>query len=479
MTELSVEEFIVRVGRDRRVEAEWQFANSSQSVSGELDIDDLRLRTIDALVDLLRSNRLLKVDELKLLGEHLFVTLFGSSTQRDDVPGHSKPGTLLRRAMKGDRFDGDGGGRLLRVVLEMGAGAERLASWPWEYLYVPLDSEDPDTGFFLGESRKFMLTRKLPLVVAARTIQVRPPLRVLFVVLSPDSLDPIEYEAVLETLVALRDADAEARIDLRVLSQGHQPNGMPFPPDEDIAVQATWTSFLTSVEQFDPHIVHIIAHGRFSETHDTGPRGEVAFPREDAKADWIADRDLANQVTESGSALKLVFLQSCESAVTSSNAYHVISGMAQSLAQKNVPAVVAMNFRIKTLLANTFARAFYDKLVARNPIEVAMHAARRQMYLSGIPDEMHRSSFGLPVLYLRESSPLLSPALIASSPTAGSGPSAIGSGGVRVVGPGTTEDRVGSTHLLVDLAPLDKPDRISGESGAFGGRRSNGERTGT
>jgi hypothetical protein len=470
VTELAVEEFIVRVGPDRRVDAEWQHAGSSQSVSGDLDIDDLRLRTIDALVDLLRSNRLLKVNELKLLGEHLFVTLFGSSTLRDDARARSGPGALLRRAIKGDPTDDEGGGRLLRVVLEMGVGAERLASWPWEYLYIPLDSHDPDSGFFLGESKKFMLTRKLPLAVAARSIQVRPPLRVLFVVLSPDNLDPIEYEAVLETLVELRDADGERGIDLRVLSQGHRPDGTAYPPDEDLAVQATWPSFLNSVEQFDPHIVHIISHGRYSEALDGGPCGQVAFPRDDATADWIADRDLANQLNESGSALRLVFLQSCESAASSSNAYHVISGMAQSLAQKNIPAVVAMHFRIKSLLANTFARAFYERLMARSPIEIAMHVARRQLYLGGIADEAHRSGFGLPVLYLRESSPLLTPALLAKSST-------VGSGGVRVSGPGGPDDRAGSGQLVVDLARLDKPDRISAESGAFTWRRSDGERT--
>jgi hypothetical protein len=144
--------------------------------------------------------------------------------------------------------------------------------------------------------------------------------------------------------------------------------------------------------------------------------------------------------------------------------------MAQSLAQKNIPAVVAMHFRIKSLLANTFARAFYENLMARSPIEVAMHVARRQLYLGGITDEVHRSGFGLPVLYLRESSPLLIPAQLAKS-------SSVGSGGVRVVGPGGPDERAGSAQPLVDLARLDKSDRISPESAAFAWRRSNGEGT--
>ncbi|WP_433043975.1 CHAT domain-containing protein [Dactylosporangium sp. CS-033363] len=445
MSELAIEEFVVRVGADRRIEAQWQHAGSSQSITGTLDIDDLRLRTVNAFVDLLRSNRLRKVDELKLLGEHLFVTLFGPP---EDTARHNGPGMLFRQAIQGEGEQDGPGGRLLRIVLEVGAGAEWLASWPWEYLYVPLNRDYPYSDFFLGESRKFMLTRKLPLAVAPRMIQVRPPLRVLFVVLGPSNLDPIEYEAVLETLTRLRDAGDEERIDLRVLSQEHGPDGTRFPADEDLAVQATWASFLNSVEQFDPHIVHVISHGRYSADADGGARGEVAFPSDDTTAEWIADRDLANQLNESGSSLRLVFLQSCESATSSSNQYHVISGMAQSLAQKNIPAVVAMHFKIKSLLANTFARAFYENLVARHPIEVAMHVARRQLYLGGMADEANRSGFGLPVLYLRESSPLLTPPVPRKAP-----PSRRRS--ARVAVPGGTEDRADAAQLL---ARLDQPD---------------------
>ncbi|MEV0273370.1 CHAT domain-containing protein [Hamadaea sp. NPDC050747] len=419
MTDLAVEEFAIQVG-DRRVQAEWRRGGYRQSVVGELEIDDLRRRTVEVFVDLLRSNRLINVHELKLLGEHLFVTLFGS--RRDD----NGPGALLRRAIKGDPYADNGQRRLLRVVLEMGAGAELLASWPWEYLYVPLDREDPDTGFFLGESTNFMLTRKLPLAVSARMIQVRPPLRVLFVVLAPDDVTEtdIEYEAVLETLMDLRDLGGEARIDLRVLTQRHAHDGRAFPPNEDLPVQTTWRSFLNTVEQFDPQVVHVISHGRYIDGADGRPRGQMAFPDENNKALWIDDRDLANQLSLSASGLRLVFLQACESAATSASGYHVISGLAQSLAQKNIPAVIAMHYQVQLRLANQFARAFYQALVDRRPIEVAMHHARRELYLSGMMGEsQQRAGFGLPVLYLRESGPLLTPALVPVSASAGgSGP---------------------------------------------------------
>jgi hypothetical protein len=68
-----------------------------------------------------------------------------------------------------------------------------------------------------------------------------------------------------------------------------------------------------------------------------------------------------------------------------------------------------MHFQVKSSLANEFARSFYDKLAQRTGIEVAMHAARRHVYVGGVQGEVGRGAFGLPVLYLRDSGTLLTP----------------------------------------------------------------------
>ena len=293
------------------------------------------------------------------------------------------------------------------MTLEIRARNDRFDSWPWEYLYVPENPLDPNTGFFLGERTNFVLTRYMPLVDSEPTIQIRPPLRILFVVLSPSDLPRIEYEAVLETLLRLRNQGGQSRIDLWILTERHTPDGSRYP-DVDAEIRTNYRSFLNSVDQFDPHVIHIISHGRYGSTDENAPCGQMAFPRSDTKAGWIRDQDLANDLTGSPS-LRLVFLQACETAQTTSSPYQVISGMAQWLAQKNVPAVIAMHFRVESSLANEFARAFYEALVERTPIEVAMHAARRQLYISGVVGESQRTGFGLPVLYLRGSGALLTP----------------------------------------------------------------------
>jgi hypothetical protein len=406
MTRVDIEEFRIKIEDDQKVRVEW----CGQGDRGDLELDNLRLRTLNVLIGLLRSNRLRQVDELKILGEHLFVTLFGRTPEgrvmADD--GYGGPGALLRKAIKGERAPEDASRRLLKVTLEIRAGNDMFASWPWEYLYVPENPLDPNTGFFLGERTNFVLTRNLPLVDSARAIRVRPPLRILFVVLSPANLPTIEYEAVLETLLRLRDEEGESRIGLWVLTEDHAPDGSRHPDASDQS-RTTYRSFLGSVDQFDPHVIHIISHGRYGRTEEEGAAsGQLAFTKDDSTAGWISDRDIANQLMDSPS-LRLVFLQACETAETSSNPYQVISGMAQWLAQKNIPAVIAMHFQIKSSLANEFARAFYEALVERAAIEVAMHAARRQLYTSGVVGDSQRTGFGLPVLYLRGSGALLTP----------------------------------------------------------------------
>ncbi len=412
MVETRVEEFRIVVeasesSRDpRRVVVDWRESNTE----GLVDVDDLRDRTLAVMVGLLRSNRLIQIDELKLLGELLFVTLFGAG------PKDRGPAGLLMRAIKAGQAAEDTTRRLLRVSLEIRGRAERLASLPWEYLYIPEDPLDPDTGFFLGERTNFMFTRHLPLAVDHRAIGSRPPLRILFVVLSPTApatteekaLPPIEYGAVLETLIGLRNSDGYTKIGLRVLTEQEADDGTKLSDEElGLNVRTTFGSFTNSVVEFDPHIVHIIGHGRF-RAGEVSSGGELAFPKSDSTANWVSDQDLASTLRDSPS-LRLVFLQACESAETRSSPYQVISGLAQWLAQKNIPAVIAMHFKVKSALANDFARSFYETAVSRDAIEVAMHSARRKLYTDGVMGDAQRGEFGLPVLYLRGSGALLMP----------------------------------------------------------------------
>jgi CHAT domain len=407
VTNGAVETFHIKVMRGdsagrHLVTAQWR----GNTTPGEVQLDSLRMRTIESLVRLLRTNRLTRIDELILLGEHLFVSLFGAEPANANA---FSPHALFRAATS---VPPAARGSLTRVSLEI-VDVPELASWPWEYLFVPPRSGDPTNGFFLGDQTNFVFTRHFPHDVSERWENIRPPLRILFVVLSPRAGDPplggIEYEAVLETLIHLRNAHGPERIDLRVLTDEHNDEGDKLPEDEIGATTRTsYRAFRNTVVNFDPHVVHIIGHGRYRYDEGGGSAGQIAFPDTDSTPLWLTDWDLSNALRDSPS-LRLVFLQACESAATQYSPYQIISGLALRLAQRSIPAVIAMHFQVKSALVNEFARAFYDKMKERTDIEIAMHAARRELFLSEVGDESQRGGFGLPVLYLRGSGALLTP----------------------------------------------------------------------
>lgn len=133
MPDPAVEAFNIKI-KEREVRAEWHHAEGGKSSEpGKLDIDPIKERTIGVLVDFVRNNKLYGIDELTVLGDLLFTTLFGPPG--DNGYGEAEgPGRLLYDAMRA----ASDGKRLLRVSLEIDPDAANgsLVSWPWEYLHT-------------------------------------------------------------------------------------------------------------------------------------------------------------------------------------------------------------------------------------------------------------------------------------------------------------------------------------------------------
>jgi hypothetical protein len=417
MDDLLVEEFNVKVDELGKVRAEWLHP-LKEADNGVLDLDNLKRRTIDVLVDLLRKNKLHRHEELKVLGDLLFTALFGASNEGRYESGQ---GHLLSQAIKS--ASAPGSSRLLRISLEIDPANGSLVSWPWEYLHVPYDAYEAKTDMFLGEEPGFMLTRKLALRNEQEAVQVQPPLRVLFVALSPEGgdaqLERIQYESVMEDLIAVRDLglderDNRDRINLVVLTTRHDLEGKEYPDGGD-AADTHYGTFRRLVQDWQPHVVHIVAHGRHRYNESEGRLiGEIAFRAADGKVQWVDEQAIAGCVASSNQ-LCLVFLQACESGETGLNPYHAVSGMAQAVARREIPAVVAMQFKVNSARANMFARVFYGRLMKRDRIELAMHEGVRELSAVAVGTS-GRSDFGIPVLYLRGNTQLLAPIPVPTRP---------------------------------------------------------------
>jgi CHAT domain len=409
----------------------WFFApvNSGHALVPEFETEDLKLsditrRTISFLVRQLQhlASMTLPVvmqdnmavgplttdtgrsgELTKLLGEYLYRTLFTGEIQKKLNAGLNA--------------------NLLRVELEFDDDDE-LASWPWEYLYRPKDKMI-DSNNFLVEIAQLVLNRMLslkdtPLLISLGTPR---PVKVLMMISRPADENSVECDLVLQTTKNLHDRGV---IERKILIDAPAPEDDPSPPDPD-TLQATRENFEEVVKDFKPNIIHFIGHGK-----NNGKQGMVAFVGKNGRAQWVPETYFANWATpneESRQELKLVFLQACESAL--SDPYNSISGMALRLAHKNVPAVIAMQYKIKSRVADTFASGFYNALAEGKPVDMAVKAGRdaiTEEYINNQNiknqdiDDQQTYAFGLPVLYLRSYDSIILNEKLPDTKSAGSRP---------------------------------------------------------
>ena len=291
---------------------------------------------------------------------HELAKTFGSSLY--DAVFADEVGTCFRRSL--DEAENEGKG--LRVRLRL-TGVPELADIPWEYLYPQ------GLRRFLVLSSLTPVVRYLELPRELSALRVESPLKVLLVVSSPRDL------ATLDTAAEI------ARIDLALGAQLERGQ---------ITVTATpngTLSALRAVLRHDTfHVLHFIGHGGFDPTSG---EGMLAFEDDHRTSHLVSGADLATLLHDHRS-LRLAVLNACEGARQSPS--DPFSGVAQSLVQQGMPAVVAMQFEITDVAATAFSQEFYASIADGYPIDAALAQARLAVF-----SEDNDVEWGTPVLYLR------------------------------------------------------------------------------
>ena len=241
-------------------------------------------------------------------------------------------------------------GRGLRIRLRL-KGVPALAELPWEFLY------DIEQDHFLATSTLTPMVRYLDLPQTVPTLRVRPPLRVLVVLAGPRNLPNLDAEGEWERLkTSLAPLEANGAIQLERLPTAtldclrRRARGEPF------------------------HILHFIGHGGFDQT-----AGDGVLHFEDPKgmSDPVPGQLLGN-ILRDHDCLRLAVLNACEGARQSNQ--DPFSGVAQSLCQQRLPAVVAMQFEISDDAAKTFAEEFYGALADGLPVDAAVSESRKALF---------------------------------------------------------------------------------------------------
>ncbi len=241
-----------------------------------------------------------------------------------------------------------------------------LANLPWEFLY------DPRHNRFLAQSRHTPLVRYLDLPDPPHPLRVEGPLRLLVMISNPSGYPALDVEHEWDTLTgALARQQEEGQVIVERLT-------------------ANMSELRARLRRDGFHVFHFIGHGRYRPDWRDGVlvmEDRYGQPQE------VTGEDLGSLLSEYDQT-RLAVLNACEGA--RSDASDPFAGVAQSLIQQGLPAVVAMQFEITDAAAIIFARELYAAIAEGYPLEAALAEAR-----GAIRDEGNLTEWGTPVLYSR------------------------------------------------------------------------------
>ena len=305
-----------------------------------------------------RGKRRVESPEMELakdFGGRLFSSLFDGDVKE-----------LFRSSFADARTENRG----LRITLSL-TGAPELSQVPWEYLY--------DHPSFMSISTWTPIVRYLDLPKAKRPLQIALPLRIIGVVSAPSDAEPIDV------------ASEKAK-----LGQALAPLIQSGAVAIDWLETPTLRALQRQLRQADYHVLHYIGHGGYDHDADDGV---VLFEDDHGRSRRITGVQLGT-ILQDEVSLRLAVLNACEGGRSSME--DPFSGVATSLIEREIPAVIGMQFEITDRSAIVFASEFYAALADGYPVDSAMAEARKAIYA----DE-NDVEWATPVLFMRVQDGLL------------------------------------------------------------------------
>jgi hypothetical protein len=269
-------------------------------------------------------------------------------------------GVGFRRSIDAAALKGQG----LRVRLRV-ADHPNLSNVPWEFVW------SQGLGRFVALSATTPLVRFIELPIPIRPLQVTPPLRILLMVSSPSDVDQLDVAKEVALLKeATRDLEISGRVELIVEEK------------------ATLDTLRQRLRREEFHVFHFIGHGGFD-----GNDGVLVMEDARGRAHLVKGQHLGTLLHDEGS-LRLAVLNSCEGG--RSSAQDPFGGVAHSLVQQGLPAVIAMQFEITDEAAIKFASEFYLAIADGYPVDAAVGEGRKAIFSTNNDLE-----WATPVLYMR------------------------------------------------------------------------------
>ena len=254
----------------------------------------------------------------------------------------------------------------LRLRLRIGDAPE-LNDVPWEYLY------NASLNQFLSLSEYTPLIRYLELPRRIRPLTIDARLEILAMISSPSDYPQLDVE---QEWSRLNDA-LMAPIDKNQVRLSR-------------LAEAKLSMLQRELRRSEYHVLHFVGHGGF----DQGTQDGALVLHDEAGRGRLVTAERLGTILRDHRSLRLVVLNACEGARSSRT--DPFAGVAQTLVQQGIPAVIAMQFEITDKAAVVFAHEFYAAIADDYPVDAALGAARKAIFA----DE-NETEWGTPVLFLR------------------------------------------------------------------------------
>lgn len=290
-------------------------------------------------------------DENRWLGNTLFDSLFKGELFH-----------LLKNNIEKARAER----KILRLCLSF--DAPELICLPWELMHSPRIPPG-----FLVLNKRISITRYISLFQPLKKPEFHIPLKILVVVSNPSDLRPLKVQNEIKLL----------KKSLRMLRWGG-----------DVRLRfcrKATLEFLRKELDRKPDIVHYIGHSYFDPSENAS---YLCFETEAGHHELVDEETIGNMLYES--SIKLVILNSCESATASES--NTFTGISQNLVKIGVPAVLAMQIEIPDETALWFSSVFYSKFLTNYSMESAVAEARRYI-MERI--KLDRPDWAIPALFMR------------------------------------------------------------------------------
>ena len=260
----------------------------------------------------------------------------------------------------------------MRIKLRLQEAPE-LLGLPWELLL------DSSLNCFIGKSNRTPIVRYIEMPQRIRPLAIKLPLNILVMVSSPKDMHQLQVGHESDLLRQVFSHQIQAgRVSITVLPK------------------ASLRALQQELRRGQYHVFHYVGHGAFDSASQEGVlmlEDENGFSRRTSALQL-------GTLLHDHQSLRLAVLNACDGARSSLTDPY--AGVATTLIQQGIPAVVAMQHEITESAALTFAEEFYVSLSDGLPVDTAVTEARKAIY--ALPNE---SEWMTPVLYMRANNGVL------------------------------------------------------------------------